>query len=412
MVAAGSAMRPVERQRVRMVLSLCFAAALFEGADAVTLGLAAPSLAPVIHMRTTQLGSAISLTTLGLLIGATLGGRLSDRIGRRKVVISSMLTLGLSSFATIPIASVNALFVLRFITGLGLGCLLPTLIAVASEVARKEQGTAKVGAMFCGVPLGACLLGFVAAGCDLQWQGIFAVGGVGPLLLVPVLFAFLPETIPSITRGNADGAQPRESLLAALFAQSRAGTTLLLWLAAFFTSAAIWILVGWFPSLMVARGFSRLEATHLAALENLGAAAGSVAISRCYDVGRPWVVLVVTYAAMSALLMSLVHASGFTQTAAAGTACGFFVTGGQLLLYAMIPRYYPPTARGTGVGAAVSVGRLGSISGPALVGLLLGAGFGAAAVFLAMMPGLIVAGAALTLLAVTKSRREQNPLAG
>ena len=164
---------------------------------------------------------------------------------------------------------------------------------------------------------------------------------------------------------------------------------------------------------MVARGFSRLEATHLAALENLGAAAGSVAISRCYDLGRrPWIVLVVTYAAMSALLMSLVHVSGFKQTAAAGTACGFFVTGGQLLLYAMIPRYYPPTARGTGVGAAVSVGRLGSISGPALVGLLLGAGFGAAAVFLAMMPGLIVAGAALTLLAVTKSRRELNLLAG
>src|SRR5205814_7003446 len=67
--------------QVVLVLSLCFAAALFEGADAVSLGLAAPTLGLVLQIRPTQLGLALSLTTLGLLVGATAGGRLSDRIG-------------------------------------------------------------------------------------------------------------------------------------------------------------------------------------------------------------------------------------------------------------------------------------------------------------------------------------------
>jgi len=385
--------------QVVLVLSLCFAAALFEGADAVSLGLAAPTLGLVLQIRPTQLGLALSLTTLGLLVGATAGGRLSDRIGRKSVLIAAMAVLGLSSLATIVVGSLAQLYVLRTITGLGLGGLLPTLIAIASEVSGNSRKAGRVGKMFCGVPLGASLLGFLTAGVGLGWRAIFAVCGVGPLLLALVLAALLPETAPSAALADPGVERAPASFFSVLFAERRAARTLLLWTAAYFTSAAIWILVGWFPSLMVARGFSPFEAANLAALENLGAATGSVLVSRTYDVSRPWLIIGITYVGMAVLLMSLARVSGFLPTAIAGTTCGFFVTGGQLLLYAMIPQQYPPTGRGTGVGASVAFGRLGCISGPAMVGIMLGSGYGPSGVFLTMMPCLVVAGAALTLVA-------------
>src|SRR5205809_669139 len=139
---------------------------------------------------------------------------------------------------------------------LGLGGLLPTLIAIASEVSGNSRKAGRVGKMFCGVPLGASLLGFLTAGVGLGWRAIFAVCGVGPLLLALVLAALLPETAPSAALADPGVERAPAGFFSVLFAERRAARTLLLWTAAYFTSAAIWILVGWFPSLMVARGFS------------------------------------------------------------------------------------------------------------------------------------------------------------
>ena len=176
------------------------------------------------------------------------------------------------------------------------------------------------------------------------------------------------------------------------------GVTVRLWVSYFFTLLVVYLLLNWLPSLVKAAGYSRLQAAHSAIILNVGAVLGSLALGGLTDRAVPRTALLVTYFGMAASLLVLALGNGGLLFAGAFLA-GFFVIGGQLLLYAMAPALYPPGVRGTGVGAAVSVGRLGSILGPVLAGLWLSYGFKPGTVPLIAIPGLLVAFAAALSLA-------------
>lgn len=142
-----------------------------------------------------QMGWIFSAGILGLLPGALVGGMLADRYGRKRILIGSVALFGLFSLATAIAWDFPSLVFARLMTGVGLGAALPNLIALTSEAAGPRfRGTA-VSLMYCGVPIGAALaatLGF--AGANLAWQTVFWVGGVVPLILVPLLMRWLPES--------------------------------------------------------------------------------------------------------------------------------------------------------------------------------------------------------------------------
>ena len=220
--------------RLMLTIGLCFLVALMEGLDLQAAGIAAGGIAQAFALDKMQMGWIFSAGILGLLPGALVGGMLADRYGRKRILISSVALFGLFSLATAIAWDFPSLVFARLMTGVGLGAALPNLIALTSEAAGPRfRGTA-VSLMYCGVPIGAALaatLGF--AGANLAWQTVFWVGGVVPLILVPLLMRWLPES--AVFAGEKQAAPP----LRALFAPETATATLLLWLCYFFTLLAL-----------------------------------------------------------------------------------------------------------------------------------------------------------------------------
>lgn len=376
-----------------------FLVALMEGLDLQAAGIAAGGIAQAFALDKMQMGWIFSAGILGLLPGALVGGMLADRYGRKRILIGSVALFGLFSLATAIAWDFPSLVFARLMTGVGLGAALPNLIALTSEAAGPRfRGTA-VSLMYCGVPIGAALaatLGF--AGANLAWQTVFWVGGVVPLILVPLLMRWLPES--AVFAGEKQSAPP----LRALFAPETATATLLLWLCYFFTLLVVYMLINWLPLLLVEQGFQPSQAAGVMFALQMGAASGTLMLGALMDKLRPVTMSLLIYSGMLASLLALGTVSSFNGMLLAGFVAGLFATGGQSVLYALAPLFYSSQIRATGVGTAVAVGRLGAMSGPLLAGKMLALGTGTVGVMAASAPGILVAGLAVFILMSRRSR--------
>ncbi|MEW8702664.1 3-(3-hydroxy-phenyl)propionate transporter MhpT [Klebsiella pneumoniae] len=362
--------------RLVVTIGLCFMVALMEGLDLQAAGIAAVGMAQAFALDKMQMGWIFSAGILGLLPGALVGGMLADRHGRKRILLGSVLLFGLFSLATALAWSFPTLLLARLLTGVGLGAALPNLIALTSEAAGSRFRGRAVSLMYCGVPIGAALaaaLGF--SGLAAAWQIIFWIGGVVPLLLIPLLMRWLPE---SQAFQRAEASVP----LRTLFAPGQAAATLLLWLGYFFTLLVVYMLINWLPMLLVGQGFRASQAAGVMFSLQIGAACGTLLLGALMDKLTP-------------LRMSLLIYSGILASLLAGFVAGLFATGGQSVLYALAPLFYPAAIRATGVGTAVAVGRLGAMSGPLLAGKMLALGTGTVGVMAASAPGIVLAGVAV-----------------
>ncbi|KAF1038081.1 MAG: 3-(3-hydroxy-phenyl)propionate transporter [Burkholderia lata] len=387
-----------ERPAVATTLALCFAIALLEGLDLQSVGVAAPRMAREFGLTVSQMGIAFSAGTFGLLPGAMLGGRLADRIGRKRVLIASVVLFGLLSIATAQVSTFAMLVVVRVLTGIGLGGAMPNLIALSSEAVDARSRSSAVAAMYCGIPFGgviASLIGVLLAG-DTEWRHIFYVGGAGPLLLVPLLAMLLPESRAYLDIAGTSAA--RTSVARTLFGDGRTISTLALWISYFCTLIVLYFLLNWLPSLMAARGLDREHVGLVQIAFNVGGGLGALGIGAALDRMRASRVVGGMYVGIVLSLAALAAAPGFASLAGAAFAAGMFVIGGQSVLYALAAIYYPTAMRGTGVGAAVAVGRLGSVVGPLAAATLLAAGRSAPVVIGASIPVTLVAAIAALLL--------------
>ena len=380
-----------EKSTVATTLALCFAIALLEGLDLQSVGVAAPRMAREFGLTVSQMGIAFSAGTFGLLPGAMLVGRLADRIGRKRVLIASVVLFGLLSIATAQVSTFAMLVVVRVLTGIGLGGAMPNLIALSSEAVEPRSRSSAVATMYCGIPFGgviASVIGVLLAG-DTEWRHIFYVGGVGPLLLVPLLVWFLPESRAYLDVAGTQAA--RASVARTLFGDGRTTSTVALWVSYFCTLIVLYFLLNWLPSLMASRGLDRAHVGLVQIAFNVGAGLGALGIGAALDRMRASRVVGGMYVGIVLSLAALAAAPGFASLAAAAFAAGMFVVGGQSVLYALAAIYYPTAMRGTGVGAAVAVGRLGSVVGPLAAATLLAAGRSAPVVIGASIPVTLVA---------------------
>jgi AAHS family 3-hydroxyphenylpropionic acid transporter len=389
-------------------IALCFAAAMLEGLDLQSVGVAARKIAGEFHLMPAAMGWVANASIIGLLPGAAIGGRLADRIGRKAVLVGAVLAFGLFTLLTTIVHDYTSLLAARFLTGLGLGAALPNLIALSSEASPAHARSRVVSIMYAGVPTGGAVASLVsiAGGGTMDWRTVFYLGGVAPIVVAPLLVFALPESSEFRRRLSQarDGAVDtvRASVGEALFGGGRAAASLLLWVSFFFTLLVVYLLLNWLPSLLVGKGFTPAQAGLVQIVFNIGGAVGSLVFGWFLDHGSRRATAVVMYAGVIAFLAALAYVHGFGPTAAVGIGIGLFAVGGQIVLYALAPIYYPTLMRGTGVGAAVAIGRLGSIAGPILAGQLLSSGRGATAVLLAAVPGLVVA--ALTGVALVMRR--------
>ena len=379
--------------KTRLTLLLCAAAALFEGFDNQSMGVAAPKLLPALGLSKATASLIFSAATLGLFIGAAVGGRAADRFGRKPVLVLSMLLLGTCSLLTAMSSSAESLLVARLLTGLGLGGAMPNFIALSSEAADGVHRLRSTTAVMAAMPMGGALAGFVALGDSIgwSWRSIFYVGGAAPLLLGLAMWRALPDSRDAQTSTGT----PAQGVVQVLFGSGRAPTTLLLWGGFFFTQLVLLLMLNWLPSLFVGLGFTRTQASWASICFNLSGSLGSVILASVHAGARRRMMVVLTYAGMAAALGALPLAGKTVGLATLACAfAGVFIVGAQLILFALAPLYYGRPVRGTGVGAAVAVGRLGSVFGPLYAGVLLAGGASSAAVLVGIVPFVVVGGAA------------------
>ena len=379
-----------------IAIGLCLLAAMLEGFDIASMGVAAPRMVPDMGLTPGQAGTAFSASPFGLFIGALMAGPFADRLGRKPVLLASVLVFGLFSLATAWAPNLDVLLVIRFLCGVGLGGAMPMLLAMSSELAGEKRKALTVGLVTAGLPLGGALVGLLARSDAAQadWRLIFIAGGVAPIVLAVLLFFLLPETKAK----SADDVLSGDSLHA-LFGRERLATTASLWLSFAAIALVLHLFLNWLPILLGQRGVVPKDTAGIMTLFNIGGAMGGLFAGWAIDrlgARRPFLGI---FLLLMLVLIVLAGLTGTAQLALFAFAAGFLIMAGQFGLYALAPQHYGEKVRGVGVGAAVSAGRLGSVFGPLVAGLLLGSGATSGDVVMSTVP--IVAVAGLAALALT-----------
>ena len=373
-------------------IGLCFLVALLEGLDLQATGIAAPYIASEFGLSPASLGWLFSAGLIGLLPGAVVGGGLADRFGRKSVLIGAVLLFGLFSLLTAHSSTYEGLLAARLVTGLGLGAALPILIALSSETVDEHLRSTAVSLTYCGVPLGGAMAGLIGMfSVSGDWRLVFYVGGFAPLLIAFLLVLWLPESRAYRGRPGAGASMPLRTTASSLFSQGRGRGTLLLWASCFLTLTTLYMLLNGLPTLLLERGMSRLNVATIQALFNVGGAAGTLLAGFLMDRQKSFMAVGLAYLGMLVSLAALGTADQLQWLLLAGLLAGACAVGGQLILYALAPRMYPADIRATGVGVAVAVGRLGSMTGPLVAGQLLAAGTGVGGLLLAASPVVVLA---------------------
>ena len=374
-------------RRSALTLALCFCAAIIEGIDLQSMGIAAGAIATEFHLSKEALGTVLTASPLGLFFGAFLGGRAADFWGRRTALIVSIIVFGVFQLATPWAPGYAGLVAIRFLCGLGLGGAFPNLIALTAEASGGRNNILNVVITAAGMPTGGAVAALIAfsGGPSGDWRVIFYVGGIAPLLLAPIMAVLLPES--TLFQRARSSTHAKAGVFATLFDRTRVRQTLLLWVAFVCSALMLHLLLNWMPSLMVAKGFTKTQAFLIQIVFNLSSAVGSVAIAWIMQVRPNRLLLLVCYAGLGAALL-VIAALGQDLALGAATAgvLGTCLIGAQFTLYGLVPTYYETMARGTGTGASVAASRLGSALGPFLAGQLLGAGATATQVLQSLLP--------------------------
>src|SRR5258706_1185640 len=302
--------QPVGRFQIRLLLT-CAAVLFLDGFDTTSIGFVAPALAREWSVTKAALGPVFSAGLFGLMIGALLFGPLADRIGRKQIIIFSTLAFGIGTLATSFVQDVNTLLAVRFFTRLGLGGAMPNTMAMTSGFSPHRRRATMVMIMFCGFSVGAALGGFLAAALipHFGWRSVFVVGGLAPLLLVPILARRLPESVRFLAlSGQAHERvaellgfiSPRAVFAPATqfvchepeltgipvlhpFKSGRTLVTLLLWVVFFMSLLDLYFLSNWLPTVLNDLGASVSAAAAIGSMLQVGGVVGTFALGSIID---------------------------------------------------------------------------------------------------------------------------------
>ena len=380
------------------VVLWCLFVVLFDGYDLAINGVVLPLLMQEWGMSAVQAGMLASTALAGMMFGAMFFGMLADKIGRKKVILICVTLFSgftfLGGFAENP----TQFGVLRFIAGLGIGGVLPNLVALTSEYAPQKLRSTLVTGMFSGYAMGGIMAALLGTWLtpSFGWQIMFWIAGI-PLLVLPLLFIFLPESLAFLVKQQKtekalaivqklspeDKVTPQTVLvfyeskvpaasISALFKQGRLPGTLLFWLAFFMCLLMLYALGSWLPKLMMAAGYSLGSSlTFLLAL-NIGAVIGTAGGGMLADRFhiKPVIISMLTVGILA--LIGLGFNSPQPVIYFLVSLAGASSVGCSILLYSYVAQFYPLAVRSTGLGWASGVGRMGAIVGPIVIGFLLG----------------------------------------
>lgn len=396
-----------------LTVFLCFWVAFFEGFDLQAPGIAAKGIAATFGLDQVQMGYVFSLGVFGMLFGAFFGGRVADYLGQKKVLILSIAIFGVFFSISAVAPNVEILYLARFFTGLGLGAAMPTMISVVGDEATETNRGRLNSLMYCGLPVGAIFVaGLAIYFKDIPWQTLFLIGGITPLVLIPFMaFIIKDKPKPAVLSEQTDTASV-PAMTEVLFQQQKFKQTLPLWVSFFFTLMVNYILISWLPNLLMEQGLEKQQAFLVMLVFQVGAVIGTLGFGYLLDRLKLWQMAAIIYTGLFIAIILLFTSKVATVLIMAGVLGGIFSTGGQSILYGISPIFYSGSGKVTGVGSAISLGRLGAMTGPLLTGKILALGLGTTGILMASAPGIVLSAIAVTSLSRFKAKQEQNESVG
>jgi len=392
-----------EKAQKILTIFLCFWVAFFEGFDLQAPGIAAKGIAASFGLDQIQMGYVFSLGVFGMLFGAFFGGRIADYLGQKKVLMLSVTIFGLFMSLTAIAPSIEVLYAARFFTGLGLGAAMPTMISVVGDEATEANRGKLNSLMYCGLPVGTIFVaGLAMLLPEIQWQTLFLIGGLTPLALIP-LMAFILKDKPKVNAEVPVSGEAVPSMAEVLFKQRQYKNTVPLWVGFFFTLMINYILISWLPNLLMEQGLQKQQAFLVMLVFQVGAVIGTLSLGYLLDRLKLWKMATIIYSGLFVALVLLFTTTSIPLLILAGVMGGIFSTGGQSILYGISPIFYSGAGKVTGVGSAISLGRLGAMTGPLLTGKILALGLGTTGILVASLPAVVVSAVAVTALSRYKA---------
>jgi MFS transporter, AAHS family, 4-hydroxybenzoate transporter len=392
--------RPLTIVQLRIIVAAILLAVM-DGYDVQIIGYVAPILSGLWHIDHKAFGLVFGAGLVGLAVGPLIFSPLADKCGCRPVLIGCTILYALGTLATTMADSWNMLLVLRLVTGLGLGGVLPCTVAVVSDFAPTRARNFTIAVCSSGFAIGGSLGGFVAAEMIQRfgWQSVFWVGGFVPLVMLPVLLIWFPESLPRLLadarlRPQLDrivaqlvpGWNPPQTVdpkittgmdrfpVAALFDGGFAIPTLLIWTIFLCSLLLLYFFVNWIPTVLHQLGQPLEVSNRAAAVFQLAGIFGGFSFNAIADRSGKfeWVLaLAFTAAAVSCSLFGALAGTSLPFVLISAAVTGFCVVGALGACISFAGTYYPARTRATGIGWAMGVGRLGSILGPVVGGVLL-----------------------------------------
>jgi AAHS family 4-hydroxybenzoate transporter-like MFS transporter len=423
------------------VFALCMISLIMDGFDVQAMGYVGPAVRAEMDISPAQFGALLGMANFGVLFGSLGLSVVADKLGRRPVLIGATMLFAVLTLATAFARTYQELLWLRFIGGIGMGCIIPNCTALVGEFSPKRSRVTLTMCITVGFTIGAALGGFVARWLipAYGWRSVFIFGGAVPMVIAVVMFWALPESLqflavqrrrldqlarwlkqldPTlridsstefITREKAKGGMP----FVQLFREGRAAATTLLWVVNFTNLVNLYFLAGWLTSMLATMGYDQGTAVLIGTTLQVGGTIGTFALA--WLIGR-WgfiPILSMTFA-VAAASIGFIGMPGLSATMLTVSVfiAGWCVVGGQPGVNTLAATYYPTSLRTTGIGWGLGIGRIGAILGPYIGGTLLGLEWTTQQLFIAAaIPAVVTAVAMFSLSFVMKLPQDAAPAA-
>lgn len=377
------------------VLLWCSLIIIFDGYDLAVAGIALPSIMKEMGVSPTNAGFMVSSALFGMMFGAIFLGTIADKIGRRRAIAICIVLFSVFTAAAGLTSDPVTFSVMRFLAGLGIGGVMPNVVAQMTEYSPRKIRSTMVTLMFSGYAVGGMLAAVVGKGLieNHGWQSVFLAAAL-PVLLIPVILKSMPESMPFLIKTGQTARlqaiaaqldpsfrpQPDDSFdlpqqdrdttapIGKLFQEGRGFSTVMFWVAFFMCLFMVYALSSWLTKLMAGAGYTLGSALTFVLVLNFGGMVGAIGGGWLADRFHIKYVLVGMYllAAMSISLLGFPVPTAvlFVLVGLAGAS----TIGTQIVTYAYVGQYYPMAVRSTGIGWASGVGRSGAILAPIVIG--------------------------------------------
>lgn len=406
-----------------------------DGFDVESISFAAPGIASEWHLSNTALGAVLSMELIGMAIGSIFLGNVADRVGRRSTMLGCLVMMAVGMIMVTTVSSVETLAVWRVLTGLGIGGMLAAVNAVTAEFSSAKRRNFNVAIMAIGYPLGATLGGMIVAHLLVahSWRSIFYLGAVYTTLYIPLVLAFVPESVHWLTRKQPRGALERinrtlermghaavtalpkiaegtrQRRVTDLFTPGLAMITVLVTIAYFFHIMTFYFILKWVPKLVVNMGFTSSSAATVLVWTNIGGATGGLFLGLACLRWRLKPITIVTMVLSTVMVAAFGRSPHDLESLSLICAGAGFCTNAAICgMYAIFAQAFPTHARAGGTGFAIGVGRGGAVVAPIVAGFLFDQAIPLATVALLMGLGSLIAAVVLMLLKLHPEAQEST----